>query len=479
MLLGMPNRIKTSIHLILKNLYLWLIGWLSLGLVEVALRFTIGIPPLPAMSLFTLLVYLLVGTISGAFFGVITLLLQRSLRIKQRDSGITHFSMAFCIFLIILLYVLLYFLKVTLPDHSLLAIFKSGLLFAGSITLFFFLYFFFRWMEQKGRNFILYISILPSSWIVTSLTLNMNKKILPPVLQVTTFSRAIVLILGSVLCFFLLYLVLSLGRRFITRWKNIPFLKPGLIIFFFIVLCLFLFLFWGKGDYKHSVKAIKNAPTGKPNIILITLDTVRADHLSCYDYRRLTTPNLDRFSREGILFKNAYAPAPWTLASHASMFTGMYPSKHGANFNPDSAHVIKYLESQKGRQQFDIMRDLTTLSMLRLSDENITLAEILSERGYRTAGIIGGPLTASIFGLAQGFDDYNENFFDVEKDIKISLIYQVVDIFFSLKDFTTQYGYSATKRLASHLNRAAFRWLEKNHGQPFFLFINYFDAHNP
>jgi arylsulfatase A-like enzyme len=215
----------------------------------------------------------------------------------------------------------------------------------------------------------------------------------------------------------------------------------------------------------------------KPNIILITLDTVRADHVSCYGYERQTTPNLDAFSREAVLYKNAYAPSPWTLASHASMFTGMYPAKHGAHFNTDSVQIAKYFESQKN-QLFD-MSDLNTRSILKLSEENMTLAEILSERGYRTAGIIGGPFTSSIFGLAQGFDYYDEHFLDVEKDISFSLIYQVVDFFFSLKDFIIQSGYSAVKRLASQLNKTAFQWLAKNHEQPFFLFINYFDAHTP
>jgi arylsulfatase A-like enzyme len=118
-----------------------------------------------------------------------------------------------------------------------------------------------------------------------------------------------------------------------------------------------------KEGYQNNRNEIKNAPIGKPNILLITMDATRADHLSCYGYERLTAPNLDKLSREGVLYKNAYSTIPGTLPSHASIFTSMYPSKHGAHndFNP-----------------------------FKLPEGNHTLAEILSERGYRTAGIIGG-----------------------------------------------------------------------------------------
>jgi len=176
------------------------------------------------------------------------------------------------------------------------------------------------------------------------------------------------------------------------------------------------------------------------------------------------------------MFTNVYTTAPWTLPSHASLFTGMYPTRHGSHYSPVEDKNLSSAFSEKGYFDED---NPFGYYILRLSEANKTLAEVLSENGYRTAGIVGGPFTGSVFGLAQGFDYYDEKFIDVEKDIKISLLYQAVDLFFSLRDFITQYGYSGAKRLAAHLNRATFRWLEKNHDQPFFLFINYFDAHNP
>jgi arylsulfatase A-like enzyme len=230
-------------------------------------------------------------------------------------------------------------------------------------------------------------------------------------------------------------------------------------------------------NHQSNKKRIKNAPEGKPNILLITLDTTRADHLSCYGYNRLTTPNLDKFARAAVLYKNAYATAPWTLPSHASIFTGMYPTKHGADYNVTHAQIACYLsEKQKGKK-FDI-EELHNRSISPLSKGNRTLAEILSERGYRTAGIIGSPYCATVYGISRGFDYYDETFLYVGDDITFYLVYQVANLFFPLNDLFTRYGY-LHKRVASQLNKAAFEWLGKNHHQPFFLFLNYFDAHYP
>jgi choline-sulfatase len=93
----------------------------------------------------------------------------------------------------------------------------------------------------------------------------------------------------------------------------------------------------------------------RPNVIVIVLDTLRADHLSCYGYFRKTTPNIDKIAHEGVLYENAFSTAEWTPPSHASLFTGKYPSHHRT----------------LGRN-------------LILSKENVTLAEILSRIGYQT-----------------------------------------------------------------------------------------------
>jgi arylsulfatase A-like enzyme len=430
------------------------------------------------MLFFTILIYSLVGVILGSLFGIITLLIQHIFKGLKGPWSLIHFSMAFCISLIIFLYVLLFFLKETLYVNSPILTFTNVSLFFFSITTLFLLPFFFQWMDRKGRLFISYLSLLPSLWIVTSLKLNRGKELLPSILQINAFSRIFLLILGSILCFFLVYYFLSMSRRFFNRWKGISLLKPAFIGLSFIVLLLCLSLFLRKEGYQNNRNEIKNVPIGKPNIILITMDATRPDHLSCYGYERLTTPNLDKFSQEGVIYKNAYATAPWTLPSHASMFTGMYPTKHGAHhdFNPPQSG--KDL-SETQNEKYSDFQNLFLRNIFKLSEGNYTLAEILSERGYRTAGIIGGLFCHSIYGLAQGFDYYNDKIFtNVNKDISFFIIYQGVNLFFPLNDFITQYGYHI-KRIASQLNRLVFKWLKENHEQPFFLFVHCMDAHAP
>ncbi len=118
----------------------------------------------------------------------------------------------------------------------------------------------------------------------------------------------------------------------------------------------------------------------KPNVILITLDTVRADHLSLYGYQRDTTPNLRRLARQATVYTHAISPGDMTLSSHASMFTGLYPSWHKAHFDPG----------------YYLGRPLDT--------RYPTLAEILSSKGFDTAGVVANYLyLAPGFGLDRGF----------------------------------------------------------------------------
>ena len=116
--------------------------------------------------------------------------------------------------------------------------------------------------------------------------------------------------------------------------------------------------------------------TSKANIILLVLDTQRADRLSCYGYPKETSPQLDRFAAEATLFTHAIAPAQWTVPSHASMFTGLYPSRHGL-------------------LQMDGL----------LSPTFPTLAERLQQIGYYTAGFSNNIMVGVIEnGLERGFD---------------------------------------------------------------------------
>jgi arylsulfatase A-like enzyme len=115
------------------------------------------------------------------------------------------------------------------------------------------------------------------------------------------------------------------------------------------------------------------------SVILIIIDTVRADHLGCYGYRRDTSPNLDAFSKDCILFRNAISAAPWTTPSIASMFTGQYPRVLGY----DAEAIV-------------------------LDDKVLSLAEIYRNNGYATAGVISHIFVSSDLGFDQGFDSFDE-----------------------------------------------------------------------
>ena len=187
-----------------------------------------------------------------------------------------------------------------------------------------------------------------------------------------------------------------------------------------------------------------------PNVILIVMDTVRADHLSCYGYPRETTPNIDRIARSGVLYENAFSAAPWTPPSHASIFTGKYPSHHKT--------LGKEVKLDKG---------------------NVSLPQILSQRGYRTIGIT----CCKLLGLGSGFEKGFQEFFEPEspflsrfkssrRDFKLDRLH--------LKDYvrTLIYGpdrgtYQATDAIK--------RFLKRRHKirKPFFMFINYFNCHTP
>ena len=133
-------------------------------------------------------------------------------------------------------------------------------------------------------------------------------------------------------------------------------------------------------ELRRAVARVRPAPSqNRPNVLLVVLDTLRADYVSCYGHPAPTTPNLDSFAAEGTQFDHALAPAGWTSPSHASMFTGLQVVQHGMTAD----HAL-------------------------LPDEAVTLAELLSDAGYQTVGVSPSPTVNREIGLAQGFGDWYE-----------------------------------------------------------------------
>jgi arylsulfatase A-like enzyme len=172
--------------------------------------------------------------------------------------------------------------------------------------------------------------------------------------------------------------------------------------------------------------ACTGRPARPPDVLLITLDTTRADKLPPYRSGQTATPTFSWLGSQGAVFANAVAPVPLTLPSHASLITGMWPSRHGIRDNASS----------------------------RLPDERVTLAEVLRERGYRTAAFVSSVVLQKDRGLAQGFDLYADMPLDA-------------------------CGEALWRRPGNQTVDAALDWIAGQKGPSVFAWIHLFDAHRP
>jgi arylsulfatase A-like enzyme len=205
-----------------------------------------------------------------------------------------------------------------------------------------------------------------------------------------------------------------------VRGRGTRFARSAVVVALFLVgLALFL-LHWRR----ERVRA--------PNILFLVVDALRSDHLGCMGYTRDTSPTIDRLASRGVLFTHNTSPANYTTASVPSLFTGVFPSVHG-------------------------VRRVDEKTIEPLSEEFVTLAELLKDRGYATAAYAPNPSLSVRFHLDQGFDAYHD---DVMRWAKI--------------------GTSAERyETARKMNRAALEWLDGHPDQKFFLYLHYRDVHGP
>ncbi|MFT7462043.1 MAG: choline-sulfatase [Pseudohongiellaceae bacterium] len=164
--------------------------------------------------------------------------------------------------------------------------------------------------------------------------------------------------------------------------------------------------------------------TPPPSVVVVSLDTLRADHLGCYGYHRDTSPNIDAFAKDGILFERAYAPMSTTLPSHISLFTSLNPLQHGVLRN------FQYLKTA-----------------LSTSDDLRTAAQMFAGEGYQTGGFVSCAPLMSHSGIAVGFDAYDEP--------------------------------TGSLRPAQKTIDGALQWLKSTDDRPLFLWVHLFDPHQP
>jgi arylsulfatase A-like enzyme len=181
--------------------------------------------------------------------------------------------------------------------------------------------------------------------------------------------------------------------------------------------------FWGEA------RLLRRAASPPKNVLLISVDTLRADRLGCYGYGRATSPRIDGLAAEGVRFHHAISQAPWTTPSHASLLTSRYPSSH--HMTQSWSRFGRFLKEGRGYRV--------------LAEDSTTLAEVLQAHGYRTLALTGGVTLAGELGFAQGFDAYRED------------------------------SYGLMDRVRPMLTT----WLEESRDLPFLIFFHTFEVHAP
>jgi arylsulfatase A-like enzyme/Tfp pilus assembly protein PilF len=178
------------------------------------------------------------------------------------------------------------------------------------------------------------------------------------------------------------------------------------------------------------IVSLRGRAPATPNILIISIDTLRADRVGAYGHKQASTPALDRLAARGIRFTNASTTTPLTLPAHSSLFTGLFPEGHGVRDNGG----------------------------FYLGADAVTLAELLKARGYRTGGFVGAFVLDGRWGVSQGFDTYFDEFDLSKSDLP---------------------GLDAIQRRGGEVVDRAAEWLAGDAGRPFFAFVHLYDPHTP
>jgi arylsulfatase A-like enzyme/Flp pilus assembly protein TadD len=213
--------------------------------------------------------------------------------------------------------------------------------------------------------------------------------------------------------------------------------RPGSVFRRLLVVVVGLALGAARATVRPASRPSPAVTPSPPDVVLITIDTLRADHLHCYGYPHIETPNIDALAQASVRFSQAYTPVPITLPAHTALMTGSYPMATG-------------------------MHDF---SGNKLSPDAVTLARVLKAQGYQTAAFVSAAVLDSRFGLNLGFDTYYDHF-NINRLDEASL------------DLTERKGDQTTNLALAWLHDHAGRAGEATQ-QPFFLWVHLYDPHYP
>jgi len=189
------------------------------------------------------------------------------------------------------------------------------------------------------------------------------------------------------------------------------------------------------GCKRNAAVEQRSEPGSSPNLLLITIDTLRADHVGCYGYKDAKTPAIDALADRGIRFTRAYAHTPLTLPSHATLLTGLLPMTTGLHVNGSG------------------------LGGGALPTDLPTLATLLQSRGYRTGAFVSAAVLSNFFGLNRGFDVYEDRW--------------------AAPDVHTHDSSTHVERRGDQTRELVEAWLSKSENKPFFAWVHFFDPHHP
>ena len=305
-----------------------------------------------------------------------------------------------------------------------------------------------RWMDRPG--------LLTNYWVISVLLLGMGQKFALQANMGAQLSSRVglwtrVLELGLLAIAGLAIWIGRGGRLAANRWITAGSAALG------AALLLASAVLWSAGQAGARAASPALASSSRPNVVLIVMDTVRADHVSALGYLRDTSPNLKRLAADSVVYANAVSASDITLTSHASLFTGMYPSWHGAYCQPP--------EAVYGRE---------------LARQYPTLAEVLQASGYQTVGVAANLYLRADFGLERGFDEFRiPRPVPLLPDETRHLLRRTLRRGLSFAVDTAQFDrlYS----LGEDIDATLFSTLERRSrpGAPLFVFLNYMDAHFP
>lgn len=265
-----------------------------------------------------------------------------------------------------------------------------------------------------------------------------NIKFLPELTSSKSIIGNLIILAVGIILWVLAFRIVNFYKNWIKQPKKF-FFRFISVLYGIGIVVLIALLFQGTDlNIKKS-----SPPPNSMNLILVTIDTLRADHLGCYDNTSINTPNIDSLASDGVLFKKAYCSEPLTGPSHATILTSLYPRQHSV-----------------------IMNGFT------LPDGVETISEILAERGFNTGAFVGAFPVGSKLNFSQGFYVFNDYFSPLISLSRLTLL----KILNHLHIISTK---GIVQRKAEDVTDPFLSWLMKQGDNPFFAWVHYFDPHTP